>query len=499
MYKSHHWSSVVCLTLGLLLVLATGLLASADKQDAKAVALSPETVARRLARITEVILDNHVQPPTRQEMILAAVRALLEAAGRTPPADLSRRVSDLTTDEQVIAFVREVWPKAGDGAPIAAEKLETPMLHGLLQRVPGMPNLMPVAENKVSEQILNNRYVGIGIQLAFDRSKELAQIVTPFVRGPARKAGMKAGDLIVEVDGQSMKGLSLQQVVERLRGQEGTAVTVMVRQPDTTETRTLTMTRAVVPFDTVVGYRRLSDEAWQYRVHPNEPIGYIWVKSINASTLHHLRQAEQQMQADGIRALVIDLRFNGGGGLLQHVHLLADGLLDGGVLWRLRDRNGQVTETRAEPECLLRGWPLVVLVNEPLHDKGSRLLAAALKDNGRAILVGERPGGDGYIKSIVNLPEGAFALALPTAHMERASAQSGPAEGQVRPQEWSLDPDHEVPMTKAQREKLRQWLFQKDLPEPPHDGAPEDPQLAKAIEILRGALKSGGQPAKVVP
>src|SRR5262249_13842514 len=161
----------------------------------------------------------------------------------------------------------------------------------------------------VVQQISGNRYIGTGVQLRFDDKRKLVKIVVPFRRGPARKAGARPGDLIIKVNDVATKGMSLEKVVTLLRGDEGTKVTVEVRQPGAKQTRTLQMTRSVVPFDSVYGYRRASEEDWKFRPDATAPIAYLWVKAINSSTLHDLRKLERRLKAEGARALVLDLRF----------------------------------------------------------------------------------------------------------------------------------------------------------------------------------------------
>jgi len=107
----------------------------------------------------------------------------------------------------------------------------------------------------------------------------------------------------------------LSQVVEFLRGEEGTTVKVKVRQPDSKESRTYTLKRAKVPFQHVFGYRRVSADGWSYHVEPDLPIAYLRVDPPVSSTLHELRQAERKLRAEGFQAVVIDLRSYGGGNL----------------------------------------------------------------------------------------------------------------------------------------------------------------------------------------
>jgi C-terminal peptidase prc len=443
----------------------------------------PAPFARGLWVVTDLVLKHHISPPARGEMILAGTQALLKAGGAEPPAGLRDRVKALKTVEEFEAFLRDLWPGAGGKPP---DQLEAAMLQGLLRRVPGEPNFLAEDYVRQMDQVSANRYVGIGIQIALDEKEQRPKLVTPFRRGPAHRAGARPGDLIHQVDGRDTQGAGLMKVVEWLRGEEGTAVTVVVGQPGAAQTRTLRMTRGVVPIDSVHGYRRQGEDGWRYRVDPAGPVAYVRVNALTSSTLHELRQAERQLRAEGARAVVLDLRFCTGGAL-HPAELVAGGLLDGGLMWRVQDARGGVREYRAEREGLFRGWPMAVLVNEFTSGAAPQAVAAALQDNGRAVLVGERARGDGHVTSIVHVPGGQGAIPLYTGRLERAA---GAARG------WPLRPDHPVAVTEAQRAAIEKWLREKALSEvPPGDASrpPEDPQLARAVELLRAAIDAEGR------
>jgi carboxyl-terminal processing protease len=450
------------------------------------------TLARGLWLMTDVVLENHVDPPARQTMLLAAAKTLLPADAKGRAGDLAARVSRVTTVEQCEALFDELDKAAGRTAPDSA--ISSSALRALSASVPGGAHLISADALRLQEQIAGNRYVGTGIQIRFDDKEKLTQIVLPFPGGPARRAGAKANDLIVKVDGKDMAGHTLQQVVAALRGEEGTKVTMTVRQPGTDQTRDLPMTRGVVPFATVTGFKRVGEEAWQYRVDPETPVAYLRLAAINAGTLHDLRKAEAKLREEGAKALVLDLRFTGGGEL-HHVALVADGLLDGGVMWRLRDAKGQVKEQQADRDCLFRDWPMAVLVGgterEPL---GTALIAAALQDNNRAVVVGTKVECNPYVLSPIDLPQGRGKMMLPTAVAERAKPTAGPVLELDRPAgTWIEKPDHEVGLSAKQREAVTQWEREQDLPDPPAGAMtkpPEDPQLAKALELLRAKLKA---------
>jgi carboxyl-terminal processing protease len=390
----------------------------------------------------------------------------------------------VTTEAQLEALFRELWPGGPRGDQDA--KLETAALNGFLDGIPGRPYVQPQAQLKIAEQLRGNRYVGIGIQLAVNKQEQLPQITIPFRRGAARTAGAKPGDLLLEVDGKSTKGVDLEKVVGWLRGEEGTAVTVVVRQPGSTEARTLKPVRAVIPFDSVHGYRRISEDGWDYRIDREAGIAYVWVMAIKSSTLHELRQVEKRLRADGVRAVVLDFRFSAGDGHLHDAALVADGLLDGGLMWSVRGKGDQATEYRADREALFRGWPLAVLTND-IQDNCQALVLAALQDCGRAALVGEPTANDAMVRSLFQLPDGKSGVSIVTGRLERAAKDRG----------WPVRPDHAVAASKDQRAAVQKWLADKQLPELPagtDDRPPEDPQIDRALTVLRESLKGGGKP-----
>jgi carboxyl-terminal processing protease len=458
---------------------------AADKDAAGAKEVAPEVsqLARRLWDIMGLVQAHHPEPPSRQAMILAAARALLKAAKAEPADDLERRAARATTREQLATLLREVWPR-GEGTP-PADQLASAAIDGLFSTVPGQGVCMPADAVRVTEQISANRYVGIGIQIGIDAKEKMPQIIIPFRRGPAHRAGIKPGDLIVEVEGKSTRGEPLTKVVDWLRGEEATTFTMAVRTPGEEKARVLKITRTVVPFETVQGYRRASEDSWDFRTAADGPVGYVLVNALRSSTPHELRQVERRLRAEGVRALVLDLRPCGAGSDLHNGALTASALLDGGLMWRVVEPDKPPQECRAGRECLFRDWPLAVLIDERL-DSAAGAVAAALQDNGRAVLVGEMTRNGGFVNSLLPLPDGQGAVSFRTGRLQRAAKGRG----------WPVEPDQPVPLTKKQREALGEWFRQKDRSEQPGgpaDKPPEDPQLDKAVELLRAALKKADE------
>lgn len=444
-----------------------------------------DDLARRTWAILEVVEKNHVQPPPRRDVILKGTQALLKAANAATPEDLAQRISAVSSEEQLRTLLREIWPKDAVATKTAAAKLEKAWLDGLLKSIPGRSHLQSKSELSIAEQLWGNRYVGSGLHLVANEKEQLVQILIPFRRGPARRAGALPGDLILDVDGKSTLGIvDAESVAKMLRGPEGSSVSIVVRQPGATESRTLRVTRTVIPMDSMFGFKRAGEEGWDYSVDAESCIAYVWVMEIKVSTPHELRQLESRLRADGMRALVLDFRFCQGGGFLRDAALVAGGLLDGGLMWTTRDARNPPKAWRADNDPLFRDWPLAVLINDAWTPPHAAVLAA-LQDNRRAILVGEPSKADGAIHRLFDLPNEDGKISVLTGQSERSDKARG----------WPVCPDRTVELSKEQRAAVERWLMAKRLPVLPpgsDDRAPEDPQLASAVALLRDALKGGG-------
>ena len=459
----------------------------------------PPNLAKRIGEITDAVLTHHIDPPARQQMILGGIKALYRASGGQVPAGLSRRVSALATPEQIAGLLAEAWPKTL-AKPVSAQALDEAMLHGLLESVPGGAYVMSAKERKVAEQMEGNRYVGIQIALAMDDREKLARMAEIFEGGPAERAGAMANDLIEKVDGTATKGMTLREVVNRLRGDEGTSVTVMVRQPNAKESRTLKMTRATLPRTTVRGVRKRTSGGWDVRIDGPDAVGYLRIDDISASTPHELRNLARQLENEGASAVVLDLRHLTGS-LVHPTVLLADSLLEHGSIGRVRTVEREMTYD-ADSDALFRGWPMAVLVGE--FTRGTaEWLAAALQDNHRAILVGSPTRGaldapSAYVRSTVTVGDGSLAINLVTGLLERADGRSlswaplvppsansdefRPRKGAAEHAKGGVKPDHATRENQNDKPGLPEMDFRRTGDEPVLS---KDATLRKAVELLR--------------
>jgi C-terminal peptidase prc len=481
---------VVAFSLTLMLTVAVQAQSPAPRSDEETRSARIDEAARQAWVITDLVLENDIDPPARQEMLLHGLKVLLQQKKAKTPANLAKRISNVTSAERFASLLAEVWPNEEDRHDAgSSEKTEHALFNGLLDWRTNESNAigyLSPQDVKRQEMIAGNRYVGTGIQIRKNDKEKLTQIVVPFPGGPARKAGARPGDLIVEVNGESMEGVPLPKVVERLQGEEGTKVSMTVRQPGENEKRLLEMVRSIIPFSSVQGYRRTGEESWSFRCDRRSAIGYLSIDEIKVNTLMDLRKVEPQVRAEGAKALVLDLRFTMGQDT-GHAALVADAFLDDGVLFRVRDNHGRTKEYKADRDCLFRGMPIVVLVSEYTGSMGA-IVAAALQDRGRAIIVGEMPKTEFIVTTLVHLPEDRGAVLLRTGRVERSEPAAATEQHRSAAASNRLWPDHRVTIDRKEAAAVQEWRQQQQSPEPKADAKPPaDSQLAKGIELLHQA------------
>lgn len=462
----------------------------------------PEGLAKQTLEITDAVLDHHVDPPSRQQMVLSGIKRALDAAGTPAPAGLARRVSDRLTPDQLAALVVELWPQRPPNGK-SDKGIEDAFLSGLLESVPGAA-LQSAKELKIAEQIDGNLYVGIQIALAYDDKAKQPQIAEVFEGGPADRVGVKKGDWIEDVDGRPTKDHPLSESIDWLRGEEGTDVAIKVRRANVAERLSFTITRGRLPRPTIAGIRKRPSGEWDIRFEGPDRIGYLRVVEITGSTPHELRVLAGRLESEGASALIVDLRAVDRA-VLHPTVLLADELLDGGPIGRVRTA-GRVDVYEAEPDALLRGRPLVVLVDEQTSGP-AEWLAAALQDNHRAALVGTPTAGGVFVAGTVPVGDGSLSIQMTTGRLERGDGR--PLGGSLRPApprrlppfgrglgpaepRSGVEPDHLIKTSRPPAGRLAP-----NPPEPSQHGGgtgkvqdlSQDPAVLKAVELIRQAVK----------
>jgi C-terminal processing protease CtpA/Prc len=423
--------------LGVLLGLLTA--AAGERVAVSPVPDQREAFVRRVLAITETVLDRHIYPPTRQEMILYGFNAAIAASNREPFPALSRRVSDMKSSDELRALINDVWPRSTETQD-SAGRWQTAFIDGLLQAVPGQPRLVSAKEARAQTQFQANRYVGVGIAVSDEAQRHLPVIVQVAAGGSAEMQGVRQGDVIEEIDHvKVIPGSPMTRIFEQIRGAEGTQVTLFLSRSESVS-RQVTLTRSPVVVETV----HCLPVKPTVEAGPSLPVGHLKIDAIRASTARELRSWENKLQQSGIHAVILDLRGAGRGEVdADHAAVLvAESLLDGAPIGRLRTRQG-VREFKAGRDCLFRGWPLAVLVDEDTSGP-AEWVAAALQDSDpptspfghRPLIVGQTSRGDSSVKSLIPVPGRDEFLILQTGQWERPRPRLGagdPLERQIVP------------------------------------------------------------------
>lgn len=231
---------------------------------------------------------------------------------------------------------------------------------------------------------------GIGIQIAVKEGK--LTVIAPIEDTPAEKAGLKADDEILEIDGKSTKGITVDQAADLIRGKEGTSVKLLIKRKDV-EPKLYTITRAEIEVKSIS--QKVPDN-----IKIPEDISYIRLSSfISRNAAAEFKSILEQ--GSNKKGFIIDLRANPGG-LLSNAIYISDMFLDGGTIVSTVDRDGYKETQRATKGCVTQK-PVVVLINGG-SASASEIFSGAMKDNGRAVIIGEKSFGKGLVQEINKLP-----------------------------------------------------------------------------------------------
>ena len=277
-------------------------------------------------------------------------------------------------------------------------------LHGMLHALDPHSAFMEPSEYKEMREDTQGRFSGIGVHIA--TRDGVLTVIAPIEDTPGFRAGLQSGDQIVAIDGEKTMGITLREAVKKLRGPKGTTVTLTVRSLNEKESRDVEITRDDIQVPSVKGAAIIRDG-----------VGYVRVTQFTQPTAASLREAVEELAAEGMDALVLDLRGNPGG-LLSAAKGVAELFLKkGSVVVSTEGRPGvhDKTEIRGDGGFHYLDFPMAVLVNSG-SASASEIVAGALQDHKRAVLVGDTTFGKGSVQSLVPLSDGGAAIRLTIAH-----------------------------------------------------------------------------------
>ncbi len=283
-----------------------------------------------------------------------------------------------------------------DQQALDPEKQTYGAIEGMLNTLgdEGHTRFLTPEERTQNEEGLSGTYVGIGVQLEAEGDEVV--VATPIQDSPADRAGIRSGDVLIAVNGESVRGEDISEIVERVKGPEGTAVRLTVLRGE--EERKFDLERAEIQ-SPVVSWTMIGDT----------DVAHVFLSSFSNESARELRGAFEEARSAGARHFVLDLRNNPGGRLDQAVEMAGYFLEPGSVAYVRKEASDGREEVEVEGEPGLTDAPLAVLINEG-SASSSEILAGALRDNGRAIVIGETTFGTGTVLSEFVLRDGSSIL-----------------------------------------------------------------------------------------
>ncbi len=359
---------------------------------------------------------------------------------------------------------------------VSDESLIEGAINGMLTALDPHSNYLNAKNFDDMKVQTRGEFGGLGIEVSMESG--LVKVVSPIDDTPAARAGLRPGDLITHINGQPVQGMTLPEAVEKMRGPINSEITLTIRRSGRN------------PFD--VKLVRANIKIQSVRSHLEDGnIGYIRITSFTEQTdvgLNNAMKSLKQQSNDKLVGVVLDLR-NNPGGLLDQAVAVANAFLNQGEIVSTRGRRAEDAQRYdARPGDITNGLPMVVLINGG-SASASEIVAGALKDHHRAILVGTRSFGKGSVQTIIPLP-GHGAMRLTTARYYTPSGRSIQAKG--------IEPDIVIPAAKiehpsangkpdaAKPASTSDTAAEQSTVDAAVLGTPEDYQLARAIDMLRG-------------
>jgi len=387
------------------------------------------------------------------------------------PADDSGYTS-ISVFTRALELIRQDYV---DEKKISFHDLTYGAMRGMLGALDPHSQFMDPEDFKGMQDDTKSQFGGLGVVVSAKDGNLI--VVTPMEDTPGFKAGLLPGDQILKIDGVSAEKMELGEAIAKLRGDPGQKVTLTILRPSTREIKDFTMERAIIKVPSVKEAHILGPE-----IAGDFKVGYVRITQFNEPTAADLGKRLDTLESQGMQALVLDLRYNPGGLLNSAVDVCGQFLpphtmvvsTEGRMPSQKRNYWTSDSGTEHPP------YPIAILINGG-SASGAEIVAGALKDLGRAILVGETTFGKGSVQSVMQLPDGS-ALRLTTAKYYTPSHQVIHEHGVTPNIHATLTAEEERLLMLSRRDELLSDDDKKDL------AGFRDPQLDRAVDALKGVM-----------
>ncbi len=477
-----------------------------------------EAFAERVLKVAGYTRDDYVKKVNLSEMVGHAVRGLYRIADEKIPKELQEELNDFKGNDEDKARDILITARMNLGQRDSLDKSKdldaalAVMLHSL---DPHSTYVDPETKRQF-EISTQQQFIGVGIQIVKDVETDYIRVTTPLRGSPAYKAGIQTDDLLISVtnytdkDGKALdqpvttstKGMSSTDVVKLILGKRNTKVTLTFEremEDGTKKEISFDLRRNLVTAETVFGVRRLEDDSWDFMLDKENKIGYVRLSQFALNTERDLKKAVRELTEQGMKGLIIDLRFNPGG-YLDAAVTISDMFIEDGSIVTIRPRDTNRERVfKATGRGTLTNFPMVILVNGG-SASASEIVSGCLQDQQRAIVMGERSFGKGSVQHIrqIDIGDGPADLKLTTASFWRPNGKNlhrFPTSKET--DDWGVSPlpEHLIKLDPSERDQLRDYLRgieilpRKDGVQVKHsdrvDKSFVDRQLNKALDWVR--------------
>jgi carboxyl-terminal processing protease len=411
------------------------------------------------------------------------------------PGTLGQRDDEYAWVRTIVEIHREVVDNYVDAVDDA--QLKDKAIEGMLGSLDD-PYTVYVAPDHQAEfdKELGGSFSGVGISLQMINKRMV--VLSPIDGGPADLAGIDGGDVIIKVDGTNVEGMPIDKVVKLVSGPVGSLVTLTIDRMGQSLQFTLHRQQIVLP--TVLGYSRAADQSWKYFVSENPKVAYIRITQFDENTFDELKNAmmgkdsHSGLMAQGMQGLIVDLRFNPGGQLQQAIKVV-NLFIKEGVIVKTLGRNSPEEVDKASPDAVtLPYFPMIVLVNDD-SASAAEIVAGSLKDNHRALVIGQRTFGKGSVQRVIQLGQDDGTLKMTVAHWYLPSGRL--VSRKKDSTDWGVEPQIIVPVDENQENQIHDLQDRQEAirfhpvsTQPSTQAAtePSDPQFQQALTTMVGLV-----------
>ena len=394
------------------------------------------------------------------------------ARGAEPPKKEDDGYAQIAIFARALQLIRQDYV---DDKKVSYEQLTHAALRGMLNSLDPHSQFMEAEDFTGMQDDTDSRFGGLGVVVTMREDKII--VVSPMEDTPGFKAGILPGDQIVKIDGQAVDKLDLNEAITKLRGKVGEPVTLSIFRLATKEYKDFTIVRENIKVASVKDAKLLPvEQAGEFK------IGYARITQFNKPTAEELGRKLDELEKQGMQAFILDLRYNPGGLLNSAVDVAGEFLPANTLVASTEGRvQSQSKPYRTSGTHKARGkFPVAVLINGG-SASGSEIVAGALKDLNRAILVGETTFGKGSVQSVIQLQDGS-ALRLTTAKYYTPGKQVIHEHGVSPTIRATLSPEQERLLMLQRREDVPDEELKKQL------AAFHDAQLERAVDALKGVM-----------